>query len=173
MWLLTQKKVFLTKIGVRRTRVSVNLLFEKSGRVVQRNHGNKLPRDDGLDLGTNLHPTTDLAYGGNAYSYKFSGRENPLCNFSIMFSVSKYVWDSWKLVSKNGKLCAQSRKSHVQVDTVCPGSTVSAASVPCDFHRAELGSPVSKTGFQTISNAENAMPMEIDTTGGISNLDNV
>lgn len=73
----------------------------------------------------------------------------------------------------NNELCAQSQKSQVYVDAICSYPTVSAASVSSDVQPAELGSPFSEKGSESISNADQMNPVELYTVGEVSNSDEV
>lgn len=59
------------------------------------------------------HPTMDHARTLNTGQPDFFGPEDPSCSLKGMVSAGIYVWNSRKLVLKDGKASVWSRKSHI------------------------------------------------------------
>lgn len=158
-----------TNVERLQTEVEVTRLFDESGKAIRRNHGNKLPRENGLDLITNHRPALDRASTGIAHRFEFPSSEEHSRVLDDMFSADVYVRDSCKLFPKNFEMRVRSQNSHVKVNPVCLVPIVSAASVPSDVHPVELGIPISGSGTQSVFDVETLMPLKVITEGAISN----
>lgn len=87
-----------TRVERLQTKAGVTQRFGESNKAIHQIYGSKLPRDTRLDLVTIHHLTTDRAYVGNAYSYKFSDPEDPDYTLGHMIRAGMFVWNSWKSV---------------------------------------------------------------------------
>lgn len=58
------------------------------------------------------------------------------------------VWNCCKSVLKDGEASPQSQKSHVHLNAVCLGPTVSSSPISSDVQEANSENVVAKNGFQ-------------------------
>lgn len=74
-------------------------------------------------------PRIDHSYAEMRYTYVFSCSEDPSHCFGDTVTAGNYVWNSQKLVYEDSKTSAESRVLHINMYSVGPDLTVSAAAV--------------------------------------------
>lgn len=92
-----------TRVEWAQTKVRVALIFDESGKVVRRTHGNELPRENGLEHVTIHHPTIGRVNASTVYLYKLSGQEDPSHWLEYIVSAGVHL--------RQSKISSQERRS--------------------------------------------------------------
>lgn len=90
-----------------------------------------------------------------------------------MLSADTNVRDTRSLDPEKSEVCAQSRKSNVQVDMVCRDPSADVAFVSSNMRPFECENLVSKCGIKRIINVDEVQPMKVGTVGEIAILRDV